>query len=185
MQKLKKGFVIVFMLIGGALSAQRPELVQTYINNYKDLAIAEMLRSGIPASITLAQGIYESTAGTSELVLSSNNHFGIKCNNTWTGESVKHDDDLRNECFRKYPCAEDSYKDHSDFLRYRPRYAFLFNIDPTDYKGWAKGLKKAGYATSPKYPQSLIKLIEDYNLQEYTLQALQQKENLSSRHPNP
>src|SRR5690349_10770602 len=108
--------------------AQRSDLVKAYIENYKDLAISEMQRTGIPASITLAQGIYESTAGTSELVMQSNNHFGIKCKSDWTGESVKHDDDLKNECFRKYPSAVDSYKDHSDFLRKGQRYAFLFEI---------------------------------------------------------
>ncbi len=173
MKKLSIGFLLLTLVLGGNLSAQKPDQVRAYIETYKELAMQEMLRSGVPASITLAQGIYESTAGTSDLVLASNNHFGIKCNNTWTGESVKHDDDLRNECFRKYPCAEDSYRDHSDFLRYRPRYAFLFALDPTDYKGWANGLKKAGYATSPKYPQALIKLIEDYQLQDYTLLVLE------------
>jgi LysM repeat protein len=175
MQKLKKGLVIILMLIGSITSAQRPDLVIAYISTYRELAMNEMLRTGIPASITLAQGIYESSAGTSDLVLASNNHFGIKCKDTWTGESVRHDDDRKGECFRKYPKAEDSYKDHSDFLRTGSRYAFLFMIDPSDYSAWAYGLKKAGYATSPKYPQALIKLIEDYNLQEYTLLALQRK----------
>lgn len=173
MQKRFLYFFLFILFTGTKLSAQRPELITAYISTYKDLAIAEMQRTGIPASITLAQGIFESTAGTSELVLASNNHFGIKCKDTWTGESVKHDDDLRQECFRKYPSAIDSYKDHSDFLRTRSHYAFLFKIDPLDYKSWAYGLKKAGYATNPRYPQALIKLIEDYHLNEYTLLALQ------------
>jgi LysM repeat protein len=131
-----------------------------------------MQRTGVPASITLAQGIHESGAGAGQLVLESNNHFGIKCKSNWTGESVKHDDDAKGECFRKYPSAEDSYKDHSDFLRNSQRYASLFTLDPVDYEGWANGLKKAGYATNPKYPQALIKIIEDYHLQDYTLMAL-------------
>lgn len=173
MQKRFLYFFLFILFTGTKLSAQRPELITAYISTYKDLAIAEMQRTGIPASITLAQGIFESTAGTSDLVLASNNHFGIKCKDTWTGESVKHDDDLRQECFRKYPSAIDSYKDHSDFLRTRSHYAFLFKIDPLDYKSWAYGLKKAGYATNPRYPQALIKLIEDYHLNEYTLLALQ------------
>lgn len=131
-----------------------------------------MQRTGVPASITLAQGIHESGAGVSKLALASNNHFGIKCKSNWTGESVKHDDDERSECFRKYPFAEDSYRDHSNFLKKGQRYAFLFALDPIDYEGWANGLKKAGYATNPKYPQVLIKLVEDYGLQNYTLFAL-------------
>ncbi len=131
-----------------------------------------MQRTGVPASITLAQGIHETLAGTSKLVLKSNNHFGIKCKSNWTGESVSYDDDAKDECFRKYPSAEDSYKDHSDFLKNTPRYAVLFTIDPSDYVGWANGLKKAGYATNPKYPEALIKLIENYGLQDYTLIAL-------------
>ena len=131
-----------------------------------------MQRSGIPSSIILAQGIHETEAGTSELVKKSNNHFGIKCKETWTGSVVYHDDDERGECFRSYDKPEDSYKDHSDFLRNSARYAFLFKIDPTDYSAWAYGLKRAGYATNSKYPQILIKLIEDYNLQQYTMIAM-------------
>lgn len=155
--------------------AQNAEVIKTYIDTYKDLAIAEMQRTGVPASIKLAQGIHETQAGTSNLVLRSNNHFGIKCKSNWTGESVKHDDDARGECFRKYTSAGDSYKDHSDFLKNSQRYASLFSLDATDYQGWAYGLKKAGYATNPRYPLVLIKLIEDYNLQEYTLIALGKK----------
>jgi len=144
---------------------------QQYIAKYKDIAIAEMQRSGIPASIKLAQGILETQSGGSWLVQNSNNHFGIKCKNNWAGESVRYDDDARQECFRKYPSAADSYKDHSDFLRNNPRYAFLFQFQEEDYKSWAYGLKQAGYATSNTYPQQLIKLIEDYNLQQYTLEG--------------
>lgn len=172
MLKIRNITCVFFTLLAFASSAQKAEIVQNYINTYKDLAIAEMQRTGVPASITLAQGIHESTAGTSDLVLQSNNHFGIKCKANWSGESVKHDDDARGECFRKYPVPEDSYKDHSDFLKNGQRYAFLFQLDPADYEGWANGLKKAGYATNPKYPAVLIKLIEDYHLQDYTLLAL-------------
>ncbi len=171
MQKLK--FTIFTLLIAATISrAQNSELIRNYIATYKQIAIDEMQRTGVPASIKLAQGIFETTAGTSPLVLRSSNHFGIKCKSNWTGESVRHDDDLRQECFRKYPSALDSYKDHSNFLRQNSRYAFLFELDPTDYRGWAFGLKKAGYATNSRYPVALIKMIEDYNLQEYTLIAL-------------
>lgn len=152
--------------------AQNKEAVINYITTYKDLAIAEMQRTGVPASITLAQGIHESGAGMSKLAQASNNHFGIKCKSNWTGESVRHDDDAKGECFRKYPSTIDSYKDHSDFLKTGQRYASLFTLDPTDYVAWANGLKNAGYATNPKYPQVLIKMIEDYNLQDYTMIAL-------------
>ncbi len=166
----------IFLLLAGfaglALRAQDVSVIEKYIAAYKDLAISEMQRTGVPASIKLAQGIHETMAGTSILVNKSNNHFGIKCKSTWTGESVAHDDDAKGECFRKYPRAEDSYRDHSDFLRGNQRYASLFTLDPEDYKGWAYGLKKAGYATNPKYPVLIVKLIEDYHLQDYTLIAL-------------
>jgi len=152
--------------------AQSTDAILAYITRYKDLAIAEMKRTGVPAAITLAQGIHETEAGTSVLVRKSNNHFGIKCKDEWRGQSVSHDDDARGECFRKYSAPEDSYRDHSDFLRNRPNYASLFTLDPTDYQGWAYGLKKAGYATNPKYAQVLIKLIQDYNLEDYTLIAM-------------
>ena len=143
-----------------------------YVNTYKVLAIAEEQRSGIPAAIILAQGLHESEAGTCELVKQSNNHFGIKCKDDWKGQVVYHDDDARQECFRSYATAADSYRDHSDFLRRGQRYAFLFQLNPADYEGWAYGLKKAGYATNIKYSQILIKLIRDYNLQQYTLIAV-------------
>ncbi len=172
MRTLKHSLLIILFFISLSSIAQSPQVVIDYINTYRDIAIKEMQRTGVPASITLAQGIHESTAGTSKLVQQSNNHFGIKCKTNWTGESVKHDDDARAECFRKYAVALDSYKDHSDFLKNGGRYAFLFQLDPADYEGWANGLKKAGYATNPKYPLILIKLIEDYNLQNYTMIAL-------------
>jgi LysM repeat protein len=152
--------------------AQNKEFVLDYINTYKQVAIDEMLRTGVPASIKLAQGIHETEAGRSDLVLRSNNHFGIKCKTGWQGEKVYHDDDARGECFRSYGSAQDSYVDHSNFLKNSSRYAFLFELDPTDYKAWAYGLKKAGYATNIKYSQILIRIIEDYNLQQYSLIAL-------------
>jgi LysM repeat protein len=172
MQRLRSILFFLPLVACLAARAQSPETIQEYINTYKDIAIQEMIRTGVPASIKLAQGIHETTAGTSDLVRMSNNHFGIKCKANWTGESVSHDDDARGECFRKYGQAADSYRDHSDFLRNSGRYASLFTLDPIDYQGWAYGLKKAGYATNPRYPQIIIKLIEDYHLQDYTLIAL-------------
>ena len=126
-----------------------------------------MYRTGVPASITLAQGLLESGYGLSELAVKGNNHFGIKCHNTWTGAKVYHDDDTKGECFRKYDSPEESFRDHSDFLRYRDRYKFLFDLELTDYEGWAHGLRKAGYATDPKYPEKLIRLIEEHELYLY------------------
>jgi LysM repeat protein len=175
MKKLQASFLFSFLLFaGGHLSAQS-SVVRQYIETYKEIAIEEMKRTGIPASITLAQGIHETGAGKSDLVQRSNNHFGIKCKTEWQGERVYHDDDARGECFRKYENPFDSYRDHSDFLKNRPYYASLFTLDPMDYEAWAYGLKKAGYATNPKYPQILIKLIRDYNLQDYTLIAMGEK----------
>lgn len=139
----------------------------SYIDNFKDLAISEMHRTGVPASITLAQGIIESDIGRSRLATEANNHFGIKCHDDWTGPVVRHTDDRRNECFRKYRKPDESYKDHSDFLRSEPRYKSLFSLDITDYKGWARGLKKAGYATNPDYANMLINKIEEYKLNKY------------------
>ena len=162
----------IFSMISVLAHSQKKESVINYINNYKNLAIEEMKRTGVPAAITLAQGIHESGAGCSELASMSNNHFGIKCKSNWTGETVSHDDDNKGECFRKYPTVVDSYRDHSDFLKNGQRYSFLFSLDPSDYSEWANGLKKAGYATNPKYSLALIKLIEDYNLQEFTAIAL-------------
>jgi hypothetical protein len=169
-----KWFFAWIILVGSTsrLTAQIGANGVIYVNTYKALAIAEEQRSGIPASITLAQGLHESEAGTSELCKRSNNHFGIKCKEDWKGDVVYHDDDSRGECFRSYAAAEDSYRDHSEFLKRSNRYAFLFDLDVTDYEGWAYGLKKAGYATNIKYSQILIKLIKDYNLQQYTLIAI-------------
>ncbi|MDQ6813753.1 MAG: glucosaminidase domain-containing protein [Bacteroidota bacterium] len=164
------------LLLSSAFGQSDKIRIQAYVNSYKELAISEMLRTGVPASITLAQGILETAGGQSDLAAVANNHFGIKCKSEWTGETMYHDDDIKNECFRKYFSAEDSYKDHSDFLRTRPMYAFLFKLDPTDYEGWAKGLKRAGYATNPAYAQQLIRLVVENDLQSYTLMAMQKKE---------
>ncbi len=135
-----------------------------YIQSYKDLAVSEMKRTGVPASITLAQGMLESDYGRSSLARMANNHFGIKCHNDWKGQTVRQHDDRRNECFRKYQKVEDSFYDHSDFLRSGSRYSFLFDLDPKNYKAWAHGLKKAGYATNPDYANLLIKKIEENKL---------------------
>lgn len=140
------------------------ERAESYIETYSSIAVAEMHRSGIPASITLAQGLLESGYGRSPLAVEGNNHFGIKCHSDWTGDHMNMDDDERNECFRKYAEAAESYRDHSDFLRYKSRYAFLFDYEVTDYKSWAYGLKKAGYATDPEYAPKLIRIIETYDL---------------------
>jgi LysM repeat protein len=138
-----------------------------YVSKYKDEAIEDMYKTGVPASITLAQGILESDAGNSSLAREANNHFGIKCHKEWTGETYIMDDDAKDECFRKYRSVLDSYDDHGMFLRTRPRYASLFELDITDYKAWAYGLKQAGYATNPKYAELLIKLIEENALHQY------------------
>ncbi|MEO5500937.1 MAG: glucosaminidase domain-containing protein, partial [Ginsengibacter sp.] len=163
--------IFLFTFLSFNVKAQRLTPEQ-YVAAYKDLAIREMKRMGVPACITLAQGLLETEGGNSALLMRSNNHFGIKCKNNWTGDSVSHDDDAAGECFRVYKNAEDSYRDHSNFLKGSDRYAFLFKLNPADYKGWAYGLKKAGYATNPKYPQILITNIEKYNLQQYSLEAL-------------
>lgn len=162
----KLSIVTTLLLFSGFLYAQKITPEQ-YINTYKNLAIAEMKRTGIPASITLAQGLLETESGNSDLVQKSNNHFGIKCKSTWTGESVTHTDDAPNECFRKYGKPEDSYRDHSDYLSTSARYASLFKLDAADYRGWCYGLKKCGYATNPRYPQILMSNIEKYNLQQF------------------
>ncbi len=173
---MKKIILIFCLFIFVVVQAQK-EKAQAYIDTYKELAIAEMLRVGVPASITLAQGVLESQYGESDLAKTSNNHFGIKCKTEWMGAKTYHDDDEKGECFRVYESVEKSYMDHSEFLKSRPHYAFLFKLDPTDYDGWAKGLKKAGYATSPTYPQQLLKVINDYNLQQYSLQAMARQNN--------
>ncbi|MEN9684243.1 MAG: hypothetical protein RLZZ28_29 [Bacteroidota bacterium] len=168
-----------FFLLAGLFSVNfvlaQKEKALAYIATYKGIAIEEMIRTGVPASIKLAQGILESQSGESELAKKSNNHFGIKCKTEWTGGRTYHDDDERGECFRVYNTVEESYKDHSDFLKNRPNYASLFKLDPIDYEGWAYGLKKAGYATSPSYPQRLLKVIKDYDLQQYSMEAIGKK----------
>jgi LysM repeat protein len=169
---MKKLFVAgVLFLNSSFLFAQDIVTPEQYVAMYKDIAIREMKRMGVPAAITLAQGILETESGNSILVKKSNNHFGIKCKSNWTAGGVSHDDDAKGECFRLYKTAEDSYRDHSNFLRGSSRYGFLFKLDVKDYKAWAYGLKNAGYATNPSYPQILIKHIEQYNLQQYTLLA--------------
>ena len=170
--KMKRVYLILLICFSFYnIIAQRITKEQ-YIDLYKDLAIREMKRMGVPAAITLAQGLLETEGGNSDLLKKSNNHFGIKCKDTWSANGVSHDDDAKGECFRVYKSAEESYRDHSNFLRSRAWYAPLFKLDPADYKAWAYGLKKAGYATNPKYPEILIKYIEDNNLQQYSLMAL-------------
>jgi len=151
--------------------AKPPSSTDNYIALYAEIAKEEMRNSKIPASITLAQGILESGSGKGRLAVKANNHFGIKCHG-WKGAKIYHDDDRSQECFRKYKRAESSYKDHSEFLTGRRRYADLFKLKPNDYKGWARGLKKAGYATDRKYPQKLISLIERYELYKYDEEVL-------------
>ena len=153
-----------------------PKILNTedYVNYYSSIAMDEMIQFGIPASITLAQGILESGAGKGRLAVQANNHFGIKCHD-WNGKKIYHDDDEEQECFRKYDNPEYSYRDHSLFLTNRGRYSFLFDLKKDDYKQWAKGLKKAGYATDPKYPQKLIDLIQRYQLYKYDNIVLKKK----------
>lgn len=161
LQKYLLIFIVCCLFTTSAFAEKSPR--KAYIAKYKKMAITEMNRTGIPASIILAQGLLESGNGKSTLATKANNHFGIKCHD-WTGSSIKIDDDKKNECFRKYKDPYQSYKDHSKFLTTRNRYAFLFDLKPTDYKGWAKGLKKAGYATHPKYAHMLIDIIEEEEL---------------------
>jgi flagellum-specific peptidoglycan hydrolase FlgJ len=152
------------------LKKRKPNLSEStidYIDEYNDIAILEMISYQIPASITLAQGILESNSGRSRLTVRGNNHFGVKCHSSWEGNKMHHDDDARQECFRKYDHPFMSFRDHSLFLYGRKRYADLFKLKRKDYKGWARGLKKAGYATDPKYPKKLIALIESYELYNY------------------
>lgn len=147
-----------------SVSAQRRLTPAEYIEKHKNLAIVDQEVYGIPASIKMAQALLESDCGNSRLALLGNNHFGIKCKRDWTGETILHDDDALQECFRKYPSPEDSFRDHSEFLNNSARYQSLFELDPTDYKGWARGLKACGYATNPRYADMLIDLIERYEL---------------------
>ena len=174
--------LVITMMVGlmaVVASAQSP--IEKYIAQWAPTAVREMYRSGVPASITLAQGILESRYGLSTLAADGNNHFGIKCHKDWTGKKQYHDDDEKGECFRVYDSADESFRDHSDFLRYRDRYKFLFDFETTDYKSWANGLKKAGYATDPGYPGKLIKYIEDYKLYEYDTMPLTETETLEEK----
>jgi LysM repeat protein len=163
-------FILLLLPSNAALFAQPSERKSTpadYIDKYKDDAVREMQMYKVPASITLAQGMLESDNGNSALAVYANNHFGIKCHTDWTGDTYTADDDEHNECFRKYPSVYESFVDHSKFLKNRDRYAALFNLKITDYKGWAKGLKAAGYATDPRYAERLIDIIERYKLFAY------------------
>ena len=166
---MKKVLIALALVLGVAAAAQRDGQTpqERYIARYATIAVNEMYRTGVPASITLAQGIIESASGLSALAVDGNNHFGIKCHNSWSGRTMRADDDRKNECFRAYDSAEESFRDQSDFLRYRDRYKFLFDFQTTDYKSWAYGLKQAGYATDPSYATKLIQCVEDYNLARY------------------
>lgn len=165
---MKKTLSIIIALIAVAITSNAQRLTrQGYVSLYKQWAINEMNRTGIPASITLAQGILESDCGNSRLATEGNNHFGIKCHSDWTGETIYHDDDRNQECFRKYTSAYDSFKDHSDFIKQKSRYASLFSLSKDDYKAWAKGLKAAGYATDPSYADKIITIIEEMELYAY------------------
>lgn len=171
---MKKVIIFIFLFLNFQLSIiavtnERALLAETYIQNFKDDAIKEMVMYTIPASITLAQGMLESSFGTSDLAKFANNHFGIKCHLEWEGPVFIKDDDKKDECFRKYETVLDSYTDHSLFIKSRPRYSSLFELNHTDYKGWAKGLKEAGYATDPRYEKQLLELIEAYKLYKYDI----------------
>jgi len=169
---MKKILYFILMFAAPLGSMAQSEIAKAYIQKYKHIAIKEMKRTGIPASITLAQAIVESASGESNLAKNANNHFGIKCKTEWTGEKIYQDDDTKSECFRVYPDAESSFIDHSNFLKYRPYYAALFELDPVDDSAWAYGLKKAGYATEKDYPTSLLKVIDMYELAQYNFPEL-------------
>lgn len=178
---MKRKAILFTLLALLYLNANAQKLNRTYIeyiNKYDEIAVEQMKKYKIPASITLAQGLLESGAGQSQLARRSNNHFGIKCGSSWRGPSVRHDDDRRNECFRAYYNPIQSYEDHSKFLANGKRYAFLFDLKTTDYRGWARGLKKAGYATNPAYASKLIQIIEDYELYKYDSKNNKQKEKV-------
>lgn len=160
-------YITLIIILNNELTGQKKISPQEYIDNYKTIAIEEMKKSGIPASIKLAQGMLESDNGNSTLARKANNHFGIKCHKSWNGKTFYQDDDKEDECFRKYSDPEESFKDHTRFIITGDRYRFLFDYKTTDYKRWAKGLKKAGYATNPRYPELLIGIIERYNLSHF------------------
>jgi flagellum-specific peptidoglycan hydrolase FlgJ len=165
-------------------NASYEEVVRAYIQNFSEVAKEEMVLYGIPASIKIAQGILESGAGRGSLTSRSNNHFGIKCHVGWTGESVRHDDDELQECFRKYNDPRYSFRDHSLFLTSRPRYSSLFTLKKDDYKGWARGLRQAGYATDPKYPDKLINIIERYELYKLDQEVLGTEASITRSDPS-
>ncbi len=167
-------FLLLLSLLA-VLPAAGQNPFSEYIEKYAELAVSEMQRTGVPASITLAQGLVESAAGESPLAVHANNHFGLKCHSDWKGMKFYKDDDEVQECFRVYDSVEDSFRAHSDYLRERERYQGLFDLDPTDYKGWARGLRKAGYATDPRYADKLIKLIEDYDLARFDIPAVKEE----------
>lgn len=178
--------LITGLLIPIILSGQAPakELSQKeYIDRYKVIAVKKRIEYNIPASITLAQGLLESGSGNSRLALHANNHFGIKCHLEWSGDTFHKDDDAKDECFRKYKNPEASFDDHSSFLTTRDRYSFLFDYEVTEYKKWARGLKKAGYATNPRYPQLLIGLIERHNLDKYDTMSLAEAKKRQEEKP--
>ena len=184
---MKRFFACVWVCVLSACvvlaGPRKNKAYEDYIRRYRTIAVDEMKRHRIPASITLAQGLLESGAGMSTLARQSNNHFGIKCGRGWRGRTVRHDDDRRNECFRAYRNVKDSYEDHSKFLCGNQRYASLFRLKITDYKGWAYGLKKAGYATNPRYAQQLIGIIELYRLDRYDKKGgLKEAERFSNPH---
>lgn len=172
-------FLMLFTIPYGLSAQKQSEVTLNYINKYKGIAIKEMERTGIPASITLAQAIVESGSGESNLAKKANNHFGIKCKTEWTGEKFYQDDDAKNECFRVYPSAENSFIDHSNFLKDRPNYASLFELDPVDDTAWAFGLKKAGYATQKDYPSKLLNMIDLYELSQYNFPELVAEDSLT------
>jgi flagellum-specific peptidoglycan hydrolase FlgJ len=171
---MRKGLLLFLIGLSSIIGAAGQSQIESYIAQWAPTAVREMYRSGVPASITLAQGILESRYGLSTLAADGNNHFGIKCHKDWTGKKQYYDDDAKGECFRVYDTADESFRDHSDFLRYRDRYKFLFDFETTDYKSWAYGLKKAGYATDPGYPGKLIKYIEDFRLYDFDGKTVEQ-----------
>lgn len=176
--------ILLFVALATLGNAQAPTKKLSkaeYVETYKNFAILNMHNTGVPASITLAQGLLESGIGNSALAVNANNHFGIKCHKEWTGETYTMDDDAKDECFRKYPTVYESYLDHANFIKGRPRYAPLFQLSPTDYKGWARGLKEAGYATNPKYAELLINTIDELKLHQYDLVTKSEYEALNGK----
>lgn len=177
---LRKSFLLILLMCDALVFAQYSENdILNYIETYHSLAVKKMKDYGIPASITLAQGILESAAGTSDLAQKANNHFGIKCHSDWNGKTYHKDDDQKQECFRSYPSVEQSFDDHSAFLK-KDRYADLYNLKITDYTSWAKGLKKCGYATDPHYAERLIDLIERYSLNDYDTEDYKKKPHIAA-----